>query len=249
MDERQINSEQIKNQKKVFMSADLGNEDDGFFSDVPNSGSRSKSLIALNKYVKKNLLYDEDEEYNEDSAYFSKESTPNYSISKCDSESLKSNESFDKKDSLPKNEFLGPTYDTSIAENESIVQEVVTSVEQTDDYKSMQLLEGSKEDVLTTESISYHENKLPLQPNSSASLTNLHVNPNCEKENGDSNVKLRENTKHRITNTYENRHTLHDFSEWVNRATIYPDVYAPLPYSEYCLPLKIFYHAPSYTAA
>ncbi|KAJ2952381.1 hypothetical protein O0L34_g4666 [Tuta absoluta] len=82
--------------KDGFIISDTSYEDDGFFSDVPTSGSLSKSRIALNKYLKKNLLY-EDVDYKDDSAYFSKEGSPNESVSKSDTESIKSNESYQTK--------------------------------------------------------------------------------------------------------------------------------------------------------
>lgn len=214
-------------------------EDDGFFSDVPGSGSLSKSLIALNKYVKKNLLYDETEEYENDSVYFSKESSPNESRIKYDSDSLKSNESVEDK-SATKRTTATITYG-------------VTSVTQlTDDYKSMQLQDKSFNDSDTnydtisdnvdTQSITIseivsksndNENEPKYQPeHNSVSMNNL---SNIAVEDIATNIGDQVVYRHKPTNLKkeEYRHTLHEFNEWGNRTNIYPDVYAPLPYSEY----------------
>lgn len=205
-------------------SEDMFYEDDGFFSDVPASGSLSKSQIALNRYVKKNLLFDESENAVDDSAYFSKESSPNQSVSKCDSESGKSNESFETKLSVSTDIVGNANTTPEIQEKETKaepIDEIVANVEQTDDYKSMQILEmPNKTNVIRND---YHNGETFQKHSISTSLTDL-PKSTYEKE------RPRENSD---TKREENRHTLHDFSEWVNRTTTYPDVYAPLPYSEY----------------
>lgn len=207
------------------------NEDGEFFSDEPSRNSLSKSLIALNKYVKKNLLYDEEDEYRDngkDEAYFSKESTPNESVSKSDSESLKSNESFDSKNQIPYAEVttFEEILDSPNIEKENIYKEAAYNGDQTNDYTSMQLLEKS-------------ENTPDQEKNvvkNSASLNDL--TSTCENKNYKLKVKLRE--KPIDVKPEENRHTVHEFTEWGNRTTIYPDVYAPLPYSEYGLLFKSY---------
>lgn len=229
---------------------DIFNEDCEFFSDVPLSGSLSKSLLALNKYVKKNLLYDEEGEHKDDGkdeAYFSKESSPNESVSKSDSESLKSNESFDNKNQrlyvevVTFNEIL----DSPKIEIESNYKETVYNVDQTDDYKSMQLLEKSENAESTTEINNIHVTR-PLVQHNCASLNDLTTASTCENENYEKEVILRE--KNSDVKREENRHTVHDFTEWGNRTIIYPDVYAPLPYSEYCLLFKSYSETIFYTS-
>lgn len=218
-------------------SEDIFYEDDGFFSDVPTSGSLSKSQIALNRYVKRNLLYDESEDAIDDSAYFSKESSPNESVSKCDSDSEKSNESFATKQLFHKNiEENTNTITEEIPERETkaeLIEEIVANVEQTDDFKSMQILEKPNK---TTDAITNNYNdRDTLQKHSiSASLTNLLIK--CDEKENDNEITVPLREKSTDTKREENRHTLHDFSEWVNRTTTYPDVYAPLPYSEYLHP-------------
>lgn len=214
---------------------DIIYEDDGFFSDVPASGSLSRSLVALNKYVKKNMLYDESDEYEDDSVYFSKETSPTESRNKYDSDSLRSNESVEEK----------AARQTSTAK---ITYNVTNVTQLTDDYKSMQLQDKSHgsdatSDVVNTQDNVIEEpkqtetNDIPTKSvfeseNSSVSLTNL--------SNINSSVPLNENIRDQVlyrnkpTNLKKEdyRHTLHEFSEWGNRTNIYPDVYAPLPYSE-----------------
>lgn len=215
---------------------DVNYEDDGFFSDVPGSGSLSRSLLALNKYVKKNLLYDETEEYESDSAYYSKETSPNKSRTKYDSDSLKSNDSVEDK-SVARKSTASITYGTA------------TITQLTDDDKSMQLQNKSYNDSdndtvsdnADTQSVTISEivseptdiqNEPKHQPEyNSASMHNLTniIEPDIEINIGEQ-VKYRQNP----TNLKkDNRHTLHEFSDWGNRTDIYPDVYAPLPYSEY----------------
>lgn len=223
-------------------NADIFNEDGGFFSDVPLSGSLSKSLLALNKYVKKNLLYDDEDEHKDDGkdeAYFSKESSPNESVSKSDSESLKSNESFNDKNQrhYAEVENFDVSLETPKIDITSNYKETVYNVDQTDDYKSMQLLEKAENIESIAEINDIHENKLLLQYNS-ASLDDLTTTNTCKNDNYEKEVILRE--KSNDAKRVENRHTVHDVTEWGNRTIIYPDVYAPLPYSEYCFLFKSY---------
>lgn len=218
---------------------DICNEDSDFFSDVPLSGSLSKSLKALNKYVKKNLLYDEEDEYKDgkDEAYFSKESSPNESVSKSDSESLKSNDSFDNNNLRHYAEVTAfdEILDSPKIEKETDSKKTVYNVDQTDDHKSIQLSEKTKNAESTAKINNVHVTRL-LTPNNSVSLNDLTTAGTCENENYEK-VLLRE--KNSDVEREENRHTMPDFTEWVNRTIIYPDVYAPLPYSEYCLLFKV----------
>lgn len=119
--------------------SDIIYEDDGFFSDVPISGSLSRSMLALNKYVKQNLLCDENDEFeeNNDIAYFSKESSPNDSVIKCDNESFKSNYSDEKIEEV-KSELVSTLVFTSKVSSEP-VNETIYNNEQTDDCNSTQL--------------------------------------------------------------------------------------------------------------
>lgn len=220
------------------------NKEGGFFSDVPLSGSLSKSQIALNKYVKKNLLYDEEAEYKDDDkdeAYFSKESSPNESVSKSDSESLKSNESFDNKNQKHYSEVT--TFDEILEpptiEKESNYKETLYKVDQTDDYKSMHLLETTENTEVTGQTNDVHVTR-SLTQNNSVSLNDLMTACTCKNKNYDKEEIYPET----ISDVKKglNRHTVHDFTEWGNRTTIYPDVYAPLPYSEYCLLFKSYCH-------
>lgn len=218
---------------------DILSEDGGFFSDVPLSSSLSKSLIALNKYVKKNLLYDEEGEHKDDAkdeAYFSKESSPNESLSKSDSESLKSNESFDNKNQRHFAEVT--TFDEILDSLNSEKQSnyKVCNVDQTDDYKSMQLLDKTENTEANVQINDIHVTRSLTQ--NSASLNDLTTASSCDNENYEKEVRLREKTSD--VKREENRHTVHDFTEWANRTIIYPDVYAPLPYSEYCLLFKSY---------
>lgn len=220
---------------------DISNEDVEFFSDVPLSASLSKSLIALNKYVKKNLLYDEKGVFKDDGkdeAYFSKESSPNESVSKSDSESLKSNESLDNNNQRHYAEVttLDDILDSPEIEKETDSNETVYDVDQTDDHKSIQLPQTTKNFESTDKINNVHVTRL-LTQNNSASLNNLTTAGTCVNKNY-KKVILRE--KNGDVEREENRHTVHDFTEWGNRTIIYPDVYAPLPYSEYCLPFKSY---------
>ncbi|CAH0729362.1 unnamed protein product, partial [Brenthis ino] len=114
----------------------LYDDDNVHFSNIPMSGSMSKSLKALNTYVKKNIFYDESEvtedNQNDDSAFFSKETSPNESVSKSDSDSLKSINSEKKCDSQTL---------SSLNRNEMIVTDDPTTL--TDDYKFNKLLENN----------------------------------------------------------------------------------------------------------
>ncbi|CAD0197420.1 unnamed protein product [Chrysodeixis includens] len=236
-----MNRNNIKDNGKYYKTnissrEDIIYEDDGFFSDVPASGSLSRSLLALNKYVKKNMLYDESDDYEDDSVYFSKETSPTESRNKYDSDSLRSNESAEEK----------AARQTSTAK----ITYGVTSVTQlTDDYKSMQLQDKSHGsdiilDNVNTQNNAIHEEEsdpesnytsnkpVYASENSSVSLTNL-----SNIDNNSSvpiNANIRDQVVHRNKPTNlkkeEYRHTLHEFSEWGNRTNIYPDVYAPLPY-------------------
>ncbi|CAB3238898.1 unnamed protein product [Arctia plantaginis] len=241
------NGESVKNilSKKVIMKSvinrnsdipireDIIYEDDEMFNDVPSAGSLSKSLIALNKYVKKNMLYDESEEFDNDSAFFSKESSPNESRTKYDSDSVKSTESIEGDQS-------------SIDNSGAPISYSLTSVTQlTDDYKSMQLQEksfnNSNKDIDTTVHNLHNQNTTEpvtksntsqslstFEPDhTSASLTNLSNIVESVQENDDQVVLRNKSSENKKA---QHRHTLHEFTEWGNRTNIYPDVYAPLPY-------------------
>ncbi|CAG4915403.1 unnamed protein product [Colias eurytheme] len=139
-------------------------DDDGFYSDVPLSGSLSKSLLALNKYVKKNLLYDDSEDPEEtsqnDGAYFSQESTPNDSVVKSDTESVTSHERV-----VQNNGTIIITKYTVTCES---LKDTSDPTKQTDDYKFQQLLDNSS-------SISHRDS---LSSNSSSIYTALNKNEN-----------------------------------------------------------------------
>lgn len=232
-----------KRHSNISNREDTNYEDDGFFSDVPGSGSLSRSQLALNKYMKKNLLYDETEEYESDSAYFSKETSPNESRTKYDTDSLKSNESVEDK--------------SGIKTTTATITYGATSVTQlTDDYKSLQLKDksfndsdtynGTVSDNADTQSVTISEvvsepseihNEVQYQRDynlaHSASTNNLRNIVDSERRTNADPVVYRNTSNVNKNNDY--RHTLHEFSEWGNRTNIYPDVYAPLPYSEYRL--------------
>ncbi|KAH9635474.1 hypothetical protein HF086_015474 [Spodoptera exigua] len=224
-----------KRHSNISNREDTNYEDDGFFSDVPGSGSLSRSQLALNKYMKKNLLYDETEEYESDGAYFSKETSPNESRTKYDTDSLKSNESVEDT--------------TGIKTTTATITYGATSVTQlTDDYKSLQLkdksfndsdtYDGTVSDNVYTQSVTISEvvsepseiqNEVKHQREHSASTNNLMNIAGSEiKANADQVVYR--NTQANVNKNNDYRHTLHEFSEWGNRTNIYPDVYAPLPY-------------------
>ncbi|CAH0702993.1 unnamed protein product [Spodoptera exigua] len=224
-----------KRHSNILNREDTNYEDDGFFSDVPGSGSLSRSQLALNKYMKKNLLYDETEEYESDGAYFSKETSPNESRTKYDTDSLKSNESVEDT--------------TGIKTTTATITYGATSVTQlTDDYKSLQLkdksfndsdtYDGNVSDNVDTQSVTISEvvsepseiqNEVKHQREHSASTNNLMNIAGSEiKANADQVVYR--NTQTNVNKNNDYRHTLHEFSEWGNRTNIYPDVYAPLPY-------------------
>lgn len=274
--------------KERDLNSEYSYDDDGFFSDVPVSGSLSRSLVALNKYVKKNLLY-EDNESDNDGAYFSKESTPTKSDIKYYSESSDSGE----KEYIAKASTKTATYikakpineperDIPIASDynsnksnittpvrekiiiseipnstdsntnkktiSTLIREPVNDIpnaaEQTDDYKFKQL-RGKPKNAAVKKSvvvIEYTDNR--NEPNNlqveqkSSSLDDLTINYGTaiDTDNSKSENVVRRNKKH--VSIQENRHTVHDASDWVNRTDIYPDVYAPLPYSK--LPLIFF---------
>lgn len=198
-------------------------EDDGFFSDVPGSGSLTKSLKAMNKYVKKNLLYDQTEDYEEDKAYFTKENSPNESISKYDSDSVRSNESIDKHVPVSENDKTSTSANATVNFPEV---EVANTATLTDDYKinSLLLLERPKSVVPDSANPRAKESR----PVSLANLTIIDENE-TDLHNAQE-VVLRERSGD--GKNEEKRHTVHDFSDWANRTNIYPDVYAPLPYSK-----------------
>ncbi|CAH4035517.1 unnamed protein product [Pieris brassicae] len=195
---------------KVYMP-----EDDGFYSDVPISGKLSKSLLALNKYVKKNLLYDDSEDQteaiNNDGAYFSKESSPNDSVAKSDTESVKSNELYT---------IHSPAIskvNVDVCEKDEIKSD---PTKQTDDYKFKQLLENppSLRRYSNSKSIPNQDHdRCLIEENYSQTFGNT-------KENEENFVERRSATKEK-----SQRHSVHDVN-WVNRTNIYPDVYAPLPF-------------------
>lgn len=289
----------IKNEDNIY-------EDDGFFSDVPATGSLSKSQRALNKYMKTNLLYENGEESDRNSDYFSKEASPNESVSKYDSESVLSDESFDKKqpflsmsNSESRNSSFSPTNDfTAIQKN--TVQDVqtmnVTSnnadkvidvhtdtdkihatkdnidfiIEKHSDNYTTPTSHGVAEQNLSDDVKNAVRNNVPsilqektekrksLITENNRSKTNPHlvctniseahknnsitrrkliyqssddmniVKPKQIEQNA--SVVLRKNSIK--TQAMDNRHTIHEFDNWGNRTTIYPDVYAPLPYSK-----------------
>ncbi|CAF4811745.1 unnamed protein product [Pieris macdunnoughi] len=190
-------------------------EDDGFYSDVPISGSLSKSLLALNQYVKKNLLYDDSEdqteEINNDGAYFSKESSPNDSVAKSDTESVKSYElSTAHSPAISK-------VNVDVSEKDEIKSD---PTKQTDDYKFKQLLENPPSLRRYSNSISIpnqDQDRYLIEENYSQILRDT-------KENEENFVERRSATKEK-----SQRHSVHD-GNWVNRTNIYPDVYAPLPF-------------------
>lgn len=270
-------------------------EDDGFFSDVPNTGSMSKSLIALNKYVKTNLLYESDPDEKCDSAYFSKESSPKDRGSKCDTESVKSGESFDKKDTsvpiFPKishnneisagtdKKYLQHDYSTALTKVNNSHQSGKSEIEHTENnydsessevhshssrksslsksetqYPNMESTETVNTSQLQRQSINDKEksinhyanleviqrdltqkqyNSKPLNKgrfHSADDLTDAHIHNESRNDNTIPVAKTRTKFNEPID---DNPNSLLDWSEWQNRTNIYPDVYAPLPYSKY----------------
>jgi hypothetical protein len=204
----------------VLDNVDAGYADDGFFSDVPG-GTLSKSMHALNKYVKKNLLNVDD--YEEDNAYFTKDNSPNESISKYDSDSVKSNES-------EKRELLSNTRTiTDKPHNEPEIE--IGNSTLTDDYKikSLHLLDKPTENLTSVVSNAENNNTDHLKQTISTSLADLSIH--CENNQNDHEEHVVYREKRNNEKYHNNRHTVHDI-DWVNRATVYPDVYAPLPYSK-----------------
>lgn len=128
-----------KNRGRTGSYSDVTYEDDGFFSDVPGSGSLSRSLLALNVYVKNNLLFNEDGSNEiEDIAYFSKESSPNKSIVKYDVDSSSNGE----QNSRISQETRGQIKSTSVFSSKVLSEPVKHEYNintQTDDYKSIRL--------------------------------------------------------------------------------------------------------------
>lgn len=200
-------------------------EDDGFFSDVPGSGSLSRSLQAQKKYMKKNLLYDENEDSEDDKAYFTKENSPNDSISKYDTDSLRSSESTEKQ------ALLSGNNDNLVKHVNELDIEIDNTATLTDDYKIKSLLLGDNATSITLGTNVKDKSKLPEHISvSHANLAIIDHSDTQEESHGDNEVTLRERSID--GKNQEKRHTLHDFSDWGNRTNIYPDVYAPLPYSE-----------------
>lgn len=200
------------------------------FRDLRLSGSMSRSLRALNNYVKKNIFYDESEdpENEHDSDYYSKETSPNDSVSlvKSDSESVLSEVSSvkDKINNIP-------THATE--DSHSKTSNDPTTL--TDDYKFNKLIENASktETPLVIENLndinSDKEVKEPPVPSTRHSLSTPLID---ESEAKEKDVDLEKVTLRTKNISRDNRHTVHDVSEWVNRTDIYPDVYAPLPYSK-----------------
>lgn len=257
--------------------SDFSYDDDGFFSDVPASGSLSRSLVALNKYVKKNLLYEDNENENDDGAYFSKESTPNksgvtyYSHSAQSSDSGEKDEIINakatylfiepqpvqkivtgisnahvnkdiqkqKKDSIYQNSDNFINSDISAPPPaDKPVNELLNATEQTDDYKFKQLRDnpdnsGVKNSSVVIQYVNNRNEATNLHPeNKSSSLEDLNdYGTAIDVDNSESQNVVRRDKKH--VTIKENRHTVHDASDWVNRTDMYPDVYAPLPYSKF----------------
>lgn len=229
MDGNQEHIGEIKIVRKncVLGKEDTIYEDDGFFSDVPGSGSMSRSLQALNKYMKKNLLFDDNEDSEEDKAYFTKENSPNDSISKYDSDSVKSNESsiIAKQETLSKYE---DSKDITVQSAHDSDVEVTNAAKLTDDYKIKSLLLLDKSVNSETAGNFIEESK----PQASVSVANLSIIDQHEKESYDKSAVVTFREKSDSEKNEEKRHTVHDFSDWSNRTNIYPDVYAPLPYSK-----------------
>lgn len=262
MNGNQINTKSPRKERDV--KSELTYENDGFFSDVPASGSLSKSLFALNKYVKKNLLYEENESDN-DEAYFSKESTPKKSAVKYYSDSVQSSDSGEKEEvvKVPINTttFIAkanqirktsalpiatvtnindmnktsPDYDKKITQDS--LNDIPFATEQTDDYKFKQLRDNSnnranKKSVAVIEyTDNWNEpNNLSEQKSISLDDSTVDYGTATYTDNSTSENVVHRDKKH--VTIKENRHTVHDASDWVNRTDMYPDVYAPLPYSK-----------------
>lgn len=282
-----LQNQDTKPEQKI---SDCVNEDDGFFSDVPLTGS-SKSLIALNKFLKTNLLYESDSDDKCDSAYFSKESTPKDSISKYDknSESTKTSEKkiicgiqtvehipkeseiyFDRAHTIYESicseanfSSISQHHNDKIYVNEENTNSVTkTNNEKTKDKRKNDNFDLNKqedehivlENISQTLSIGNDKN---LELNGTHhSLDELNVYDNEKEEYLNHRkppkimprhlpeVKLR--TKFNNISA-ENRHTISDFTTWANRTNIYPDVYAPLPYSKY-FPLFYLHYVSNVTS-
>lgn len=269
MNANHINTKSLRKERDV--NSEFTYEDDGFFSDVPTSGSLSKSLFALNKYVKKNLLYENDESDNDD-AYFSKESTPNKSAVKYYEDSVRSSDS-EKKEEVDKTSLNEKTYyieakpirepiselpiatvintndkckTTQTNENSPAkeqLNDIPYATEQTDDYKFKQLRANPKNRPTKKSVVVIEYNDRRGEPNNlqaeqkSISLDDLTIDYGTPIDTDNS---ISENVVHRdkkLVSIKENRHTVHDASDWVNRTDMYPDVYAPLPYSK----LRVLY--------
>lgn len=254
-----------RNKDRNSTNSDLAYEDDGFFSDVPTAGSLSRSQLALNKFMKKNLLYEENE-YENDRAYFSKESTPNESVTKYDSDSARSNESTERKQALKTvrivETHIGHDSNFNLSTIEPIkeqnsasetytkhnpsptppirktIKENVDVTKLTDDFKYKQLRDhlnnnSHKKSVIRIEYSDVRNEPSHLQASHrAASLDDFTVDYGTAIDDTQSeSIVMRE--KRSVVKREENRHTIHDVSEWVNRTNVYPDVYAPLPYSKY----------------
>ncbi|GBP65759.1 hypothetical protein EVAR_44404_1 [Eumeta japonica] len=117
MDSKTSRGDSISGRDSYFSFNDGLLEDDGFFSDVPLTGTLSKSLIALNEYVKTNLIHDENgSDQKSDSAFFSKECSPN------GSDSISSANSIEKR--IPTNKIESVTTVESDCESDSEVLSV-----------------------------------------------------------------------------------------------------------------------------
>ncbi|CAK1546078.1 unnamed protein product [Leptosia nina] len=201
--------------------------DDGFYSDVPISGSLSKSLLALNKYVKKNLLYDESEDQvdeipHNDGAYFSKESSPNDSVVKSDTDSVNSSELC--------------TQSSGSALIANVIAEPETDrddpTKQTDDYKFRQLLENPgtasrRDSIRSNESQIRDTLSNDLLNYSTGNEPSIGLESNSEINNN--TVVLRRKSNRNDAATNQQRNSVNDVN-WVSRMNNYPDVYAPLPF-------------------
>lgn len=259
MEENDVKKDLQKRSSSVYGSNYNAYDDDGFFSDVPLTGSLSKSLIALNKYVKTNLLFETDEDDNEtDRAYFSKENSPNDSVSKCDTESIISAGSFDKKEHtcIDTDSNLNDAYsdehnyiNDNFKHEEKDVSSAVIATNENAAHSSSNLLDSlhsvsdkqdKKLDYNVDKTVT-NETHLINDLNLSNSVANEYrtdINiqqvPIVHRAKDDNDIpKVLPRKKYMNTQNVENRHSLHDFTTWANRTNIYPDVYAPLPYSTY----------------
>ncbi|XP_050664263.1 sorbin and SH3 domain-containing protein 1 isoform X17 [Leptidea sinapis] len=175
------------------------------------SGSLSKSLLALNKYVKENLLYDysdEREVLQNDCAYFSQENSPNdsaTSIVKSDTDRFQSED-------LQSSDILINSSNNANSEDQ-LEPSRNDQTKLTDDYKFEQLLVNPKRESPKVASIS--------------SLDKINRKEERESDDNFAKYDIREEDN---VDKHSKRHTVHDLSEWANRVNLYEDVYAPLPF-------------------